>query len=57
MVLRDLLVRPELRASLAATGVRRARSRYGWPHVAAQTESVYRSLIGERLDGLATAGG
>ncbi|MCW2881934.1 MAG: glycosyl transferase group 1 [Sphaerisporangium sp.] len=56
-VLRDLLARPELRASLATAGVRRARSRYGWPHVAAQTETVYRSLIGDRLDRLATAGG
>ncbi|RCG30255.1 glycosyltransferase family 1 protein [Sphaerisporangium album] len=56
-VLRDLLARPDLRASLGATGVRRARSRYGWPQVAAQTESVYRSLIGDRVGPLAAAGG
>ncbi|GII63006.1 glycosyl transferase [Sphaerisporangium krabiense] len=56
-VLRDLLARPELRAALGASGVRRARSRYGWPRVAAQTESVYRSLIGDRLGRLAAAGG
>ncbi|WP_405143420.1 glycosyltransferase [Sphaerisporangium sp. NBC_01403] len=54
-VLRDLLARPDTRTSLATAGVRRARSRYGWPHVAAQTESVYRSLIGDHS--LATAGG
>ncbi|MET8158148.1 glycosyltransferase [Sphaerisporangium sp. NPDC005289] len=56
-VLRDLLARPDVRASMADAGVRRARSRYGWPRVAAQTESVYRSLIGDRLDRLAAAGG
>ncbi|MEW9533554.1 glycosyltransferase [Microbispora sp. NPDC049125] len=53
----DLLDRPELRAALSAAGVRRARSRYGWPLVAAQTESVYRDMVGERLDGVAAAGG
>ncbi|MDH2426669.1 glycosyltransferase [Sphaerisporangium sp. TRM90804] len=53
----ELLTRPELRASLAAAGVRRARSSYGWPHVAAQTESVYRALAGERTDRLAAAEG
>jgi glycosyltransferase involved in cell wall biosynthesis len=51
MVLRDLLARPDLRTSLANAGMHRARSRYGWPQVAAQTQSVYRSLV------LATAGG
>ncbi|WP_214410070.1 glycosyltransferase [Sphaerisporangium fuscum] len=56
-VLRDLLAHPGLRASLAAEGVRRARSRYGWAQVATQTESVYRSLIGGRLDRYAAAGG
>ncbi|GGL03744.1 glycosyl transferase [Sphaerisporangium melleum] len=55
--LRELLARPELRGSLAASGVRRARSRYGWPQVAGRTETVYRSLIGDHLDRLAAAGG
>ncbi|GIH72874.1 glycosyltransferase [Sphaerimonospora thailandensis] len=48
-VLRDVLSRPDLRAALSAAGPRRARARYGWPRVAAQTESVYRTLIGERV--------
>ncbi|MEU8268120.1 glycosyltransferase [Sphaerisporangium sp. NPDC049002] len=56
-VLRDLLARPDTRTSLATAGMRRARSRYGWPLVAAQTESVYRGLVGDRLDRLATAEG
>lgn len=47
-VLRDVLARPDLRAALSAAGPRRARARYGWPRVAAQTEAVYRTLIGER---------
>ncbi|MFC6080395.1 glycosyltransferase [Sphaerisporangium aureirubrum] len=55
--LRDLLAHPGLRASLAAAGLRRARSRYGRPWVAARTESVYREAIGERADRLATAEG
>jgi glycosyltransferase involved in cell wall biosynthesis len=57
LALRDLLGRPDLRASLAAAGVRRARSRYGWPSVAAQTESVYRHVASGRLDLLAPAEG
>ncbi|GAA1270804.1 glycosyltransferase family 1 protein [Sphaerisporangium rubeum] len=55
--LRDLLAAPERRASIAQAGLRRARARYGWPQVAARTESVYRSLIGERTGRLATAEG
>ncbi|MEZ0075711.1 glycosyltransferase [Planotetraspora sp. GP83] len=55
--LRDVLARPDLRAALSAAGVRRARARYGWPRVAAQTESVYRNLARGRLDRLAAAGG
>jgi glycosyltransferase involved in cell wall biosynthesis len=54
----DLLARPGLRAALSASGVRRARARYGWPRVAEQTESVYRNLVaGGRLGSLAAAGG
>jgi glycosyltransferase involved in cell wall biosynthesis len=55
--LRDLLTQPELRASLATAGLRRVRTRYGWPQVAGRTESVYRGLIGERTGRLATAEG
>ena len=56
-VLRDLLARPDLRASLAMAGMRRARSRYGWPQVAARTASVYEGLIGDRPGTLAQVGG
>ncbi|MBB4917244.1 glycosyltransferase [Streptosporangium saharense] len=55
--LNDLLARRALRERLAATGVRRARERYGWPRVAAQTESVYQALISGRLGRLAVAEG
>ncbi|MEO3809375.1 glycosyltransferase [Sphaerisporangium sp. B11E5] len=55
--LRDLLGCPERRAALAAAGLRRARTRYGWPQVAARTESVYRSLAGMSTGRLATAEG
>src|SRR5690606_16752458 len=53
--LREVLSRPGLRAALAAAGPRRARARYGWPQVAAQTESVYRTLIEDRV-GLGVGG-
>ncbi|WP_067179002.1 glycosyltransferase [Microtetraspora niveoalba] len=43
--LRDLLARPDLRAALGEAGARRARTRYGWPEVAARTESVYRREV------------
>ncbi|MFC4533951.1 glycosyltransferase [Sphaerisporangium dianthi] len=56
-VLRDLLARPDLRASLAAAGLLRARSRYGWQKVAARTESVYRTMTGDHVDRLVAAGG
>ncbi|GAA3119950.1 glycosyltransferase [Streptosporangium carneum] len=55
--LRDLLERPDLRASLAASGERRARSRYGWPKVAARTESVYLAALTGRRAGIAVVGG
>ncbi|MEU1881541.1 glycosyltransferase [Streptosporangium sp. NPDC020072] len=55
--LNDLLARQGLRERLAAAGVRRARERYGWPRIAAQTESVYQALISGRLDRLAVAEG
>jgi len=56
-VLGDLLARPDLRAALAAAGVRRARARYGWATVAARTEAVYREAILGRLGRLAVVGG
>jgi glycosyltransferase involved in cell wall biosynthesis len=52
-----LLARPHLRAALSAAGARRARTRYGWPRIAEQTESVYRNLAGGCLGTLAAAGG
>ncbi len=42
--LRSLLADPELRASLGAAGVRRARSRYGWARIADATLEAYASL-------------
>ncbi|MGS2645111.1 glycosyltransferase [Streptosporangium sp. G12] len=55
--LNDLLTRPGLRETIGTAGTRRARVRYGWPHVALQTESVYRTLISGRLDRFAVAEG
>jgi glycosyltransferase involved in cell wall biosynthesis len=55
--LNDLLTRPDLRETIGVAGARRARVRYGWPHVALQTESVYRTLISGRLDRFAAAEG
>jgi len=44
--LRSLLADPERRRAFGEAGVRRARSRYGWPRIAAQTLEVYRGLSG-----------
>lgn len=55
--LNDLLAHEELRRRLGAAGARRARARYGWPQVAARTESVYRTLVSGRLGRLAVAEG
>jgi glycosyltransferase involved in cell wall biosynthesis len=55
--LNDLLTRRDLRETLGVAGARRAHVRYGWPHVALQTESVYRTLISGRLDRFAAAEG
>ncbi|WP_248966308.1 glycosyltransferase [Sphaerisporangium perillae] len=55
--LNDLLTRRDLRERLGVAGARRSRIRYGWPHVALQTESVYRTLISGRLDRFAAAEG
>ncbi len=42
--LRDLQAWPDWRRSLAATGARRARARYRWEQIAAETETVYDRL-------------
>ncbi|GAB4100937.1 glycosyltransferase family 1 protein [Sinomonas halotolerans] len=42
---RTLADDPALRASLGAAGVERARSRYTWDRVAADTERVYRAML------------
>ncbi|GAA2900723.1 glycosyltransferase family 1 protein [Streptosporangium fragile] len=55
--LRDVLGRSGLRASLAAAGLRRARSRYGWPRVAERTEAVYLDVLAGRRMTIAVAGG
>lgn len=43
-VLGDLLADRSRRATLGAAGAERARLRYSWPRVAAQTEAVYQRL-------------
>jgi glycosyltransferase involved in cell wall biosynthesis len=55
--LNDVLAQDALREMLGAAGARRARARYGWARLAADTESLYRNLIGGRLGRLAAAGG
>jgi D-inositol-3-phosphate glycosyltransferase len=40
-----LLADPERRATLAATGARRARGRYGWDRIAGSTLEVYAGLL------------
>jgi glycosyltransferase involved in cell wall biosynthesis len=55
--LRHVLARPRLRAAMARAGERRARTRYRWAEVAAQTESVYLTVIAARRARLAVAGG
>ncbi|GIH96182.1 glycosyltransferase [Planobispora siamensis] len=60
--LRDLLDRPDLRASIGAAGERRARNLYGWPRIAERTEAVYLDVIAGRRDHdrnriIVTAGG
>jgi len=40
-----LLADPERRATLAATGARRARRRYGWDRIAGSTLEVYAGLL------------
>ena len=47
-VLAALLADDERRAAYGAAGVRRARARYRWSRVVADTESVYRQVIARR---------
>jgi glycosyltransferase involved in cell wall biosynthesis len=42
--LRSLLAEPGLRTSLGSAGLDRARSRYSWDTIAAETEAVYGQL-------------
>jgi D-inositol-3-phosphate glycosyltransferase len=48
--LRWLLGAPDERRALGQAGAYRARSRYGWDHVADTTLDVYGALLGARLD-------
>jgi glycosyltransferase involved in cell wall biosynthesis len=55
--LAQLLAEPERRAAFGAAGVERARRRYSWQRVAAQTEMVYLRLAADaRRDVLTFAG-
>jgi glycosyltransferase involved in cell wall biosynthesis len=47
-VLAALLADDDRRAAYGAAGVRRARSRYRWSRVVADTESVYRQVLARR---------
>jgi glycosyltransferase involved in cell wall biosynthesis len=47
----QLLADPAKRAALGAAGVERARRRYSWRRVAAQTEAVYRRLTADARPG------
>jgi glycosyltransferase involved in cell wall biosynthesis len=47
-VLAALLADDERRAAYGAAGVRRARARYRWSRVVADTESVYRQVLARR---------
>ena len=47
---RDLLADPERRATLGASGARRARRRYGWDRIARSTMEVYAGLLAGAAD-------
>jgi glycosyltransferase involved in cell wall biosynthesis len=47
-VLAALLADDERRAAYGAAGVKRARARYRWSRVVADTESVYRQVLARR---------
>jgi D-inositol-3-phosphate glycosyltransferase len=47
-VLRELLADPARRRRLAAAGAERARRRYRWSRIGAETEAVYQRVLAER---------
>ncbi len=47
-VLAALLADDDRRAAYGAAGVRRARARYRWSRVVADTETVYRQVLARR---------
>jgi glycosyltransferase involved in cell wall biosynthesis len=53
LAVRTLLSQPELRATMAAAGLRRARRRYGWDVVAQATLSAYGAVCEERASRVA----
>jgi D-inositol-3-phosphate glycosyltransferase len=55
--LRRLLTDPRLGRSLGAAAAARARDRYPWSRIAAETETVYHRVIGTERDEVAMAGG
>jgi glycosyltransferase involved in cell wall biosynthesis len=55
--LRRLLTDPRLGASLGATAARRARERYNWSRIAAETEAVYNRVIDGRAETMVMADG
>ncbi|MFB9840089.1 glycosyltransferase, partial [Actinoallomurus acaciae] len=54
--LRRLLTDPRLGPSLAAAAAVRARERYSWSRIAAETEAVYNRVIDGRADAMVTTG-
>jgi D-inositol-3-phosphate glycosyltransferase len=50
--LRRLLTDPRLGASLGAAAARRARERYAWSRIAAETEAVYNGVIDGRAEAM-----
>jgi hypothetical protein len=49
--LRRMLAEPRWRKALGAAGVDRARSRYSWDRVAAETAAVYGQVLAGRAPG------
>lgn len=55
--LREMLADPARLAAMGAAAAARARSRYGWGAVAAETEPHYRKALADTRDGLAAVEG
>jgi D-inositol-3-phosphate glycosyltransferase len=55
--LRRLLTDPRLGATLGAAAARRARERYAWSRIAAETEAVYNRVIDGRAEAMVMADG